>query len=258
MNVATAERADGVPLWTRSVTELHARIAAGGFPDGRLPAERALCAVLGVSRVTLRRALAAMVADGTLVASAGRGWFVAPTGRHDEWPNSLESFSETARRLGLVATSEVIVASTWPARIDDAESLLVAPGSLVFELRRLRMLDGIPVAIDHAVVPLPVAPHLARVDFRTASLYDELARAGVVPADAETTIDARPAEAPEADDLGIAPGAPTLVLRQLVRDRTDRPVLSSVVRYAGERYRLRTSFVRSPADAAHPTPQEAS
>jgi GntR family transcriptional regulator len=239
------------PLWIQAVDVLRRQIADGTLRAGaRLPPERDLCARLGISRVTLRKALLHLVDDGAVAAAHGRGWYVAEAERK-EWPNSLESFSETAERMGLSASSRVLVAENVMATIDDAEQLAIAPGTLVFRLERVRMLNEVPIAIDVSLIPASLAPSLAGISFETASLYAALASVGLDPANAETTIEAREADAYAAEHLHVAIGKPTLVMHQLVRNRATRPVLASRIQYAGDRYRLRTFFARLHGSGAH-------
>jgi len=242
------------PLWLRAADTIARDIADGSLPHGaRLPAERELCQRLEISRVTLRKALLKLVEDGLVTPSHGRGWYVgaaphvpgSPAARND-WPNTLESFSETAARLGLTASSLVQRAELIPATLDEAEELGIVAGMTLFHLDRIRLLGGMPIATDRSRIPAELVPGIERVDFRERSLYDALDGAGVAPARAETTIEARGADATLALELGIEPGAPVLVMRELVHSADDRPVLASEIRYAGDRYRLRTVFVRAP------------
>lgn len=233
------------PLWLRAAETIRDQVSEGALrPGSRLPPERDLCRRLAISRVTLRRALLQLVDDGVLTPSHGRGWYVASDERKD-WPNSLESFSETAARMGLVATSVVLRADTAMATLDEAEALGVAPGALLFHLERVRMLDEVPIAIDRSIVPADLAPGLVDVDFRTESLYSALAAAGLVLANAETTIEAREADAAIAEHLRVAVGKPILVMHQTVLNPADKPLFASTISYVGDRYRLRTSFARS-------------
>ncbi|HWG27128.1 GntR family transcriptional regulator [Actinospica sp.] len=232
------------PLWEQAKAALRNRIAAGELKSGsRLPPERELCGLLGISRVTLRRALTALVEEGVLRSAHGRGWYVAQSERK-EWPNTLESFTETAHRMGLVPTSKVLRCASAAATLDEAEAFQIAPGTPLHRVDRVRMLDGVPIAVDESLVPADVAVGFDDVDFTTRSLYDTLTELGFELAQADTTIEARSADAALAEHLDIAPGTPVLEMRQIVRDRNGRPLLSSVIRYAGDRYRLRTSFLR--------------
>jgi GntR family transcriptional regulator len=233
------------PLWRQAADLILHQIVTGKLATGgRIPAERDLLAQLAISRVTLRRALQSLVEEGVLTASHGRGWYVA-TDVPKEFPNTLESFSETAARLGLVPSSDVLRAAEAPATLDQAEELGIAPGAPVFHLDRIRRLDGVPVAVDTSFLPASLTPDLTGVDFRSASLFQLLIASGLDLARAETTIEAHGADAKLAHHLGIELGKPILVMQQIIVDAAGRPLLLSTLQYVGDRYRLRTSFSRS-------------
>ena len=110
------------PLWRQAADLIMHQISTGKIANGgRLPAERDLLAQLSISRVTLRRALQSLVEEGVLKPSHGRGWYVSAD-VPKEFPNTLESFSETAARLGLVPSSDVLRASEAPATLDEEKS----------------------------------------------------------------------------------------------------------------------------------------
>jgi len=235
------------PLWIQAVNLILDEINSGVLKPGmRLPPERELCAQLNISRVTLRKALGKLVEDGILSASHGRGWYVAQAPTSKEWPNSLESFSETAARMGLVPSSTVLRAEAKPASLDEAEELSIAPGTPLFHLERIRRLNDVPIALDVTRLPLSVAPDVANADFAVDSLYEKLGAAGVEPLRADATIEARGADAALAAELDVEVGAPVLVMRQMVVNSLERPIFVSTITYAGDRYRLRTYFARSP------------
>lgn len=242
----TVPRIDSAdPLWIQAVDHITREIAEGRLAAGsRLPPERELCADLNISRVTLRKALLRLVDDGVLRSSHGRGWFVA-VGQQKDWPNSLESFSETAARMGLVASSRILRAEIAPATIDEAEELAIAPGAPLFHLERVRMLNQVPIALDDSRVPEALVPGFDALDFAHASLYESLSRAGLDLLRAESTIEAKSADPHLATHLAVELGTPVLVLYQVVVDGADRPIFSSRIRYAGDRYRLRTFFSRT-------------
>ncbi len=240
------------PLWRQAADLIRHQIASGKLvAGGRLPAERDLLEQLSISRVTLRRALQSLNEEGLLASSHGRGWYVSAD-VPKEFPNTLESFSETAARLGLIPSSDVIRAEEASATLDEGEELAIAPGARVFHLDRIRRLDGVPVAVDTSFFPASLKPDTKGVDFRTASLFSLLIGGGVDLARGETTIEARGADADIALHLDIEVGKPILKMRQLIVDGTGRPVLSSTVQYVGDRYRLRTSFSRSRKTTGRP------
>jgi GntR family transcriptional regulator len=195
--------------------------------------------------VTLRKALGSLVETGVLSPSHGRGWYVAQSAQRKEWPSTLESFSETASRMGLTPHSTVLRAETSPATIDEAEQLSIAPGTPLFRLERVRLLEGVPIGLDLTHVRRSLVPGIEEMDFRERSLYSTLSQAGVDPVRAESTIEATKADERAAEHLDLAPGDPVLVMRQLALSAQQEPLFISVIQYAGDRYRLRTSFVRS-------------
>ncbi|BBB02222.1 putative GntR family transcriptional regulator [Actinacidiphila reveromycinica] len=234
------------PLWIQAVHVIRGEIDRGVLrPGGRLPPERELCRQLGISRVTLRKALADLVEAGVLSPSHGRGWYVAQAAQKKEWPNNLESFSETASRMGLTPHSTVLRAETTPASIDEAEQLGIAPGTPLFRLERVRLLEGVPIALDLTWLRRALVPDIGDVDFTERSLYSTLSAAGVEPVRADSTIEATKADERAAEHLDLAPGDPVLVMRQLALSARQEPLFVSTIQYAGDRYRLRTSFARS-------------
>jgi GntR family transcriptional regulator len=232
------------PLWLQIAALIEAEVAGGVLTRGsRLPSERELCLRLGVSRVTLRRALAHLVEEGVLESSHGRGWYVT-TGVLGEPPNMLRSFNQTAAARGLEAAARVLGADTAPATLDEAERLVVAPGSELFHIRRVRLLAGAPIAFDHARVPLELAPDLPELDFATASLYEALEHRGVFPTRADFSVEAAAASAEDAALLDVEPGHPLLVTDQITYDQDSRPIELATMAYRHDRYRFRASLRR--------------
>jgi GntR family transcriptional regulator len=234
------------PLWIQAANTIRDQIDSGILTRGmRLPPERELCSSLGISRVTLRKALNQLVEEEVLTASHGRGWYVAGPAARKDWPNSLESFSETAARMGLAAQSDVKRSAQLPATLDEAEELTIAPGTPLFHLDRVRLLGGVPIAFDVTRFATSLAPGALARDFAVDSLYETLSRAGVEPVRADSTIEAREADSLIAGYLGLELGTPVLVMHQIAVDNFDRPLFASRITYAGDRYRLRTSFART-------------
>ena len=231
------------PLYHRVYREIAREIENGALQRGdRLPSERQLCDALGVSRATVRRAIEQLAADG-LVEGRGRGSYV----RDDalaEPPNALVSLSELGRSRGLHASARVLGARLRPATIDEAERFRIAPGAELFELERLRMLDGLPISVDHNRVPLRVAPTLAELDFTTASLYAALERAGNPPVRADYELEARAADAREAELLGLTAGAPVLFATTVAIGAEGRVVDLGRTVYRADRYRFQATLLR--------------
>jgi GntR family transcriptional regulator len=231
------------PLYHRVYREIAREIESGALqPGDRLPSERWLCDELGVSRATVRRAIEELVGDG-LVEGRGRGSFVTGDALVEP-PNTLMSLSELGRSRGLEATSRVLASDLRPATIDEADAFGIAPGAEVFELQRLRMLDGLPISVDHNRVPLRLVPGAALLDFTSASLYEALEREGHPPARADYELEARGADEHEAELLGLAPDAPVLFATTVAIGEDSRVLDLGRTVYRADRYRFQATLMR--------------
>jgi DNA-binding GntR family transcriptional regulator len=231
--------------YQRVQESLAAELRRDGRPPGSpLPPERALAEHFGVSRVTLRRALAELERQGVVSRAATRGWAVAgsPIG---EPPNALMSFSEMAATRGLTPASRVIERQVRAATIDEAETLGLAPGAPLFELERLRLMDDMPILIDRSRLPLAFASGLQEIDFEANSLYTVLEeRYGLRPSRAHFTVEAVSAGKRESSLLSLEPGQPLLRCHQLTEDESGRLIELCEMLYRGDRYRFRSTLVR--------------
>ncbi len=252
----TAARSRG-PLYLQLYDDIAAQIASGSLRSGgRLPPERQLCVEWGVSRTTVRRAMAALEADGLVQAVQGRGTF-ATSPRLAEPPNALLSFTQLAAERGASAGARVLRAEVRTATLDEAERFRISPGGEVFELERLRTMDGLPVALDHSVVPLSAAPGLTEADWEHASLYALLREADSAPIRADYALEARAADARCAEQLELAVGAPVLVAETASYTLDERLVEIGRIVYRGDRYRFRSTLSAQPprpSRLAHESP----
>jgi len=231
------------PLYHRVYKEIAREIESGQLqPGDRLPSERWLCDELGVSRATVRRAIEELAGDG-LVEARGRGSFVTSDALVEP-PNTLMSLSELGRSRGLEASARVLMLELRPATVDEAEAFGIAPGAELLELHRVRMLDGLPISLDHNRVPLRLAPGLADLDFTGASLYDALEGAGHPLARADYDLEARGADAQEAELLGLAAGAPVLFATTVAIGEDGRVLDLGRTVYRADRYRFQATLMR--------------
>ena len=236
--------AQAQPLYLTVAKLLAAEIARGVVaPGDRLPGERELCRHFSVSRVTIRRALGELRDRGLIEADGTRGWFVASVSLGE--PNVLMSFSEMARSRGLAPGSRVLTALVRPATIDESEELAIAPGTDVFDLERVRLLDSVAVALERSRLVLQAAPELPNADLAQGSLYEALRKAGVVPNRSDYVLQAVPAEERHAAVLGVVPGAPLLMASARTFDEAGRAIELSTSIFRGDRYRFRATLFRA-------------
>lgn len=235
------------PLYERVQDALRERLQSGAYRRGsRLPSERALSESYGVSRLTMRRALQDLEQAGVIERTASRGWFL-PEEPMSEAPNQLLSFSEMARARGLTPSARVISATSREATLDEAEAFSIAPGAALFELERLRLMDGVPIAVDNTVLPLAVAPWLVEIDFAQESLHGLLEQHGVLPTRADVVVEVRDADERLASLLDVPVGKGLLLASGVTTDQNNRTLERGWIAYRPGRYRMRTTLVRGPS-----------
>lgn len=183
--VVALDPASTVPLYAQLEGLLLRRVEAGEWPAGtQIPTESQLCAAYGVSRVTVRQALARLVHRGLLTRGRGRGTFVRDA-RLTAGARSVSSFSTELVGLGLHPGARVLDVAHVPADPEVAAALDREPGTDLLRVRRLRLADGQPIAIQTSLLLADRFPGLAAHITDDVSLYEVLrTRYGTVPAEA--------------------------------------------------------------------------
>ncbi|SHI30736.1 GntR family transcriptional regulator [Wenxinia saemankumensis] len=221
------------PLYLQLASAMRGLIELGEWRGGlALPPERAMTQATGLSRVTIRKALDTLEEEGLVQRKRGAGNFVAA--QIDQPLSILLGFTEDMKRRGADTTSQELrreIAFPTPSEV---LKLGLAPGEKVFRLDRVRMAEGEPLAIEHAVVP---AAALGAVEVG-ASLYDALRAAGQAPARALQRLHAGIATPGEARLLVGGDAAPLPVLRIERRSFLDsgRAIEVTTSAYRGDRY----------------------
>lgn len=197
------------PRYEQLYRHLSKAIAAGDLAQAtQLPPERDLAELAQVSRVTVRKAVAQLVADGVLDQRRGAGTFVRPVrSRTEPYLSKLLSFSEYMRHRGKTPTSSVINQGIFYPTPDEQLALGLSAADRVARIERLRAADGIAMAVEWSSLPQDILPDPASVG---ASLYDLLRANGTAPARAVQRIKAVSLPATEAGLLNLPEGAAVL------------------------------------------------
>jgi GntR family transcriptional regulator len=220
---AEGEVERGVPRYRRLADDLRRRIADGDWSVGAaIPSERELVRATGLSRITVRGAIAELTHEGLLRRDHGRGTFVVATAVAQEI-RGVYSFTERVRAQGRTPSSRLLEREARPATDEECGFLGLDPGEGVVHLRRLRLVDGAPVMFDDVRVPSGRCPALADVDL-TGSLYALLAEHGVPPLRSTDTITAVAAPPDVAAALDVPAGTPLSVMRRLAVTHDDVPI----------------------------------
>lgn len=215
--------------------ERHLRSRIAGLqPGDPLESEADLCEMFQVSRMTVRQAMNRLVAEGAIYRISGIGTFVGHPEVHRQM-GKLRSFTEEMELRGMRAASQFISREVRPATKEELAALQLTPGSNVLEIRRLRLADDEPLAIESSVLT-PSLLWVATADLESASLYATLKAQGISPERATGTQIAGLANSEDARLLDLTEGAPIFIERRLVSGREGVPIESTESRYAGSRF----------------------
>jgi GntR family transcriptional regulator len=194
--------------------ELRREIASGRFAKAQmLPGERELAKHFGVSRATLRRALAELVAEGALAQRQGAGAFIRRASPRVDQPFSrLVGFSELMRLRGFAPSSRILDRGVFLPSPEEMTSLAIGPEESVVRLSRLRLADDMPMAIEHTAAPARFLPAPEEIG---PSLYDAFAAGGHTPARGLQRLRAVLLCDEDAALLAVPPGSPVLYIQRI-------------------------------------------
>ncbi|HEY4128952.1 MAG TPA: GntR family transcriptional regulator [Gammaproteobacteria bacterium] len=204
------QRTGAAPAYLRLRRALRQQVEGGQLGPGQsLPSERDLAEQLGLSRVTVRKALAGLVENGVLVQRQGAGTFVAE--RIVKPLSKMTSFSEDLKARGLNPRSVFLERSIGEVTPEEAMALNLSPGSLVVRLHRLRYAGTEPLAVERSAIPQAILKDPERV---VDSLYEALETLGCRPVRALQRLRAVNLNAAQAKQLQLPVGSAALAVER--------------------------------------------
>jgi GntR family transcriptional regulator len=235
---ATFTPARGTSLHRQVFLVLRDQIGRGAFAPGSvLPKEETLCGRFGVSRITVRRALADLAAQGLVERRQGIGTFV----RHD-LPQPREhatlSFIDSLRKTVIETQVTVLKVGQEDPPSEIAQSLQLTRTEKATHAVRLRSIGNTPAMVTDAWVPLDLGKRVTATALRKNALYEILQAQGIELGRVVQEITAVVADVERAAVLKTEAGSPLLKLVRLMHGRDARPVAHVTVYLCPERSRL--------------------
>ncbi|MDF7637583.1 GntR family transcriptional regulator [Leuconostocaceae bacterium ESL0958] len=155
--------------------DIKAKIYQGAYPDLKLPDERTLAATYAVSRSSIKRALNVLVQQGIIFKKRGSGTFVNPLYLKNQAIFQHEGnnlgVSDSFRINGQAPSIELLDFRVIPATKEQQQALFLKEGDFVYEIKRLRKLDGKPFMIEYGYVPIALLPGLNK-ETVSKSIYE--------------------------------------------------------------------------------------
>lgn len=252
-----------LPLYHRLYVILRERIISGVYRNGKtLPTENALMEAFGVSRITARRALNDLAAEGLVVRARGRGTIVSY-----EHAAAMVGSPVLASIDGLMANLSVIghgttvnVRTLEYIRAGDyvAGQLQISPDTTVQHVSRVRYLHKLPFSYSQSYLLESIGQSFSQQDLLSHSLIELILRAGVQIERVQQSITCTLADDVSASLLQTNVGSPLLKLRRVFIDDNDRPVNYSEVLYTPDRFEYRMNWSRGADNELRldPTPNQ--
>lgn len=241
----TLDTRSGIPLFHQVAVILRDQIASGIHAEGeRLPSEAEICERFGVSRITAKRSMDELAAEGLVTRSRGRGTIVARGAAMTPFAVSVDGWIENISRMGQLTTVEVLEFEYRRASTTAAMALGLAEDAEAQRSLRVRSYKGTPLSWLETWVPDDIGRSYCVDDMRTLPLLHLLERAGVRVASAQQTITATLATPQVAKALNVQTGAALLDVRRVVRDDSGRAVEYISILYRPDLYRFAMNLTR--------------
>lgn len=230
-----------IPLYVQIAEGLIGQIESGELtPGDQLPPERDLSEKLGVNRLTLRRALRVLEAQGLIIRKHGIGTYVAEP-KIERQMEVVFRFTHGMQKRGFTPTAKVISLEVSVMEASLARELAMPLSSLAYLILRLRSINQEPVMLESYTIPTQRFPGLDQYDLENRSIYEVMEMEyGVTIVRARQSFEPVVASDFEAGLLDLEVGAPLMLERRLSFDKDGRPVEIGKDRYRGDRFRFVT------------------
>jgi GntR family transcriptional regulator len=229
------------PLYSRIQEHIAELILSGKLaPEAKIQSERDYSEDLGVSRMTVRRALTELVNEGLLERKHGSGTYVAkPKVTYEA--GELANYVQSMQNRNIAAASQLLEFAELVASRRLAESLEIAIGSPIYRVAILRLANRVPVILERVFVACGRLPGLEEWDLERSSIQDLLTDVyGLTPRRISQTVEAVVATDTVAHQLRVDEGFPLLMLSRIVLGPDEEPVVFSQDFLRGDYARIHT------------------
>ncbi len=233
------------PRYHQAYLVLGQRLRDGIYPpDVALPTEEELRQEFGVSRVTIRRALAEIEREGLIRRVRGSGTYPVATASAQTPRANISGLYENLATLGLRTRADVLrfehIPTPLALRQRDERF-----GNSVLLIVRVRRMGREPFSHMSSYLPESMARHFRKGRLGNAPVLMTLETAGLVAATAEQTLTARAADADTAGVLQVSVGSPLIHMKRLTRDHTGAPLEFFESFYRPDKFEYQMTLSRS-------------
>ncbi|NDI34820.1 GntR family transcriptional regulator [Chengkuizengella sediminis] len=236
-----------LPIYYQLAELIKGKIVNGDMQAGDLiPSERQFSEQFHISRMTVRQAINNLVNEGYLYRHKGKGTFVSSKKLEHKFIGELTSFTEDMKQEGYEPSSQWIHFEKIPASKEIADYLKIEANELVYEMKRVRLADQVPIAIETVYMSAQLIPNLTQQQMEQQSLYQYIEKQyGVNIVDGVQTIESTIASVQEAIFLKVSEGAPILRMQQQTFLEGKTPLEFVISSYRADRYKFTIEIRRT-------------
>lgn len=231
-----------LPLYAQLMKAIKDSIQNGQYkPGAQIPTETELSNIYGVSRITVRKTIEELCAQGVLIKRQGKGTFVeAPKIYRKVEQNNNISFSESCKANGRIPSSHVI--SCCFMEVEDWQNafLQLKNNQTIYHIERILSADDLPIIYEHIYLPVDRFPEFQVQKLENGSMFKLLKdEFHIIESEkARSTVEVRTASKTIAEYLRMNAGEPVMILTSCMNDDKETPLYISYEIIAGSRYSL--------------------
>lgn len=233
-----------IPLYLQLRDIFDNKIVSGEWVSGQMiPTENELIQKYQVSRTTVREAITSLVNEGKLEKKQGRGTSVCKP-KLVERLSRLTGFTEEMLQRGMTPGSIVLDVEEMepPATVKD--KLFEGQVGRVLFVKRIRLANGEPIAIERSYWPLQIGHLFRNADLANVAFYDILDQHGIALRDADEIISAQAVSRKDALLLGLQEQDPLLRMERITYSISSQPIEFTITDYRSDRYNYRVHLQR--------------
>nr|WP_253957873.1 GntR family transcriptional regulator [Metabacillus halosaccharovorans] len=212
-------------------------------PGDALPSERELSESYQISRMTVRQAITNLVNKGYLFREKGKGTFVSSQ-KFEQNLQGLTSFTEDMKARNLVPGSKLLHFEIYPADKDIRATLSLKDEELIYKIKRLRLANNEPIAVETSYLPVNLVPGLTP-DILASSLYTYIENElELTIGHASQTVEAAIVDAEDQQHLNIHKDVPVLLIQRETFLENGTPLELVRSSYRADRYKFKIDIER--------------
>jgi GntR family transcriptional regulator len=213
-------------------------------PGDTLPSERELSENYQISRMTVRQAITNLVNKGYLFREKGKGTFVSNQ-KFEQNLQGLTSFTEDMKARKLVPGTKLLHFEIFPVEQEIKERLALDEGELIYKIKRLRLANDEPIALETSYLPVKLIPGLTpEVLEKSLYLYieDEL---HLKIGRATQTVEAALVNDEDIKQLKVKKGVPILLIQRDTFLENGTPLELVMSSYRADKYKFKINIERN-------------